>query len=81
MALATNEVLDGLSKKAIADMVYDMLPAQVGSFSIGMVKLLVSRERFEELMQTAYDKFDENYHGWQDDLAQEFERWKQLQTG
>jgi hypothetical protein len=39
-----------------------------------------ARARFAELVQAAYDKFDVNYHAWQDDLAIEFEKWKQLQT-
>jgi hypothetical protein len=81
IAAAGNEVLDGVSKKAIADAVYDMLPPEIAGFPIGMIKLMVSRARFEELVQAAYDKFDENFHAWQDDLAQEFEKWKQLQTG
>jgi hypothetical protein len=74
MAAAGEEVLDGVSKNAIADSVYDLLPATIGGVPVGLIKTFVSRERFEELVQTAYDKFDENLHAWQDDLAIEFER-------
>ena len=69
-------MLDGVSKKAIADSVYDLLPDYIGKFPIVVVKQFVSRERIAELVQLAYDKFDEDFHGWQDDLAQEFEKWK-----
>jgi len=58
-----------------------MLPDKVGSFPVGLVKQLVSLTRFEELVQYAYDHFDALYHGWQDDLADEFGKWKQMQTG
>jgi len=73
---ATDRALDGVSKKAIADSVYDMLPDYIGKFPVVLVKQLVSRERFAELVQAVYDKFDEHFHGWQDDLASEFEKWK-----
>ena len=53
-----------------------MLPDKVGSFPVGLVKQLVSLTRFEELVQYAYDHFDSLYHGWQDDLADEFDKWK-----
>ena len=80
MVAAGNEALDGVSKKAIAEAAYDLLPANIGGIPVGLIKVVVSRERFQELVQAAYDKFDENFHAWQDDLAIEFERWKQLQT-
>src|SRR5512136_149495 len=64
MAAAGNEALDGLSKKAIADAVYDLLPDKIGGIPVGMIKLLVSRARFEELVQAAYDNFDVSFHGW-----------------
>jgi len=57
---ATDQVLDGVSKNSIADSVYDVLPDYIGKFPIVVVKRFVSRERFAELVQLAYDKFDEN---------------------
>jgi hypothetical protein len=77
---ATGNVLDGVSKKAIADSVYDMLPDTISGVPVGLIKAAVSRQRFEDSVQAAYNYFDANYHGWQDSLAQEFEKWKQLQT-
>ena len=57
MVAAGNEALDGVSKKAIADAVYDLLPAYVGGIPVGLIKVVVSRERLQELAQAAYDKF------------------------
>src|SRR5512138_1352901 len=60
------QLLDGLEKKEIANMLYDLLPERVGSIPVGQIKKLVSREQFAALVERAYQDFDFRYHGWLD---------------
>lgn len=53
--------LDGAQKKQLADDVYTFLPERVGQHDITLVKSLVPRERFESLVQNAFDRFDRFY--------------------
>ncbi len=67
--------MDGVDKKAVADKVYAMLPEKIGDFDLGLVKSLVPPERFEQLVQDAYDRFDrffENNRNQFDDLFAEW---------
>ena len=67
--------MDGVDKKAVADKVYAMLPDKIGDFDLTLVKSLVPPERFEQLVQDAYDRFDrffENNRGQFDDLFAEW---------
>lgn len=43
-------------RKRIADAAYDALPATIGPVPVGLVKLYVSRETFNTLVQRAFDK-------------------------
>ncbi len=43
---AGDKLLDGVSKAAVADCIYDLLPTSIGGISLGIIKTLVSREKF-----------------------------------
>jgi hypothetical protein len=67
--------LRGSDKKFLADDVYAFLPERVGQHDITFVKSLVPRERFQALVQNAFDQFDRFYllnHAHFDD---EFQKW------
>ncbi len=69
------ERLKGADKKALADSVYKLLPDRIGDHDITFVKSLVTRERFEVLVQNAFDQFDQFYvvhHAHFDDEFQDF---------
>lgn len=71
------ERLHGLDKKAIADQLYDLLPEQIGKFPLHLVKHLVSRERFEQLVQDAFARFDRDFVAFGDRYAELFAQWRQ----
>jgi hypothetical protein len=66
----------GADKKPIADSVYRMLPDRVGGYDLALVKHTISEERFEQLVQDGFDRFDRffvEHRAHFDDL---FEEWK-----
>jgi hypothetical protein len=70
-----NARLRGADKKQLADDAYALLPERVGQYDITFIKSLVPRERFEALVQNAFDQFDRFYltnHAHFDD---EFQKW------
>ena len=71
------ERIKGADKKKIADSIYRMLPDRVGDYDISLVKNLVSEERFERLVQDAFDRFDRFFLEHQGHFDQLFEQWKE----
>lgn len=47
--------MTGLDKKQIADYIYSMLPDKIGEWDLRFVKGIISRERFEDLVQEVFD--------------------------
>ncbi len=66
----------GVDKKAIADSIYRMLPDQVGDFDLTLVKSIITQERFETLVQDAFDRFDRFFIEHQGHFDELFEKWK-----
>jgi hypothetical protein len=66
----------GLDKKAIADSVYAMLPDEIGGHDITVIKAVISQERFEQLVQNAFDRFDRFYQTHRTHFDEQFEKWK-----
>ena len=77
-AKAGNELLDGVSKAAVADCLYDLLPATIGGIPVGAIKAWVSREKFEQLVERVYLDFDANYHLWLEDMDKALEAWEKV---
>jgi hypothetical protein len=69
----------GLDKKGIADSMYRMLPDQVGGHELTLVKNIITRERFEALVQDAFDRFDRFYVEHQQHYDELFQAWKAAQ--
>ena len=53
--------LSGATKKELADSTYRLLPDHLGGFDLTTVKSLVPQERFQVLVQDAFDRFDRYY--------------------
>ena len=70
------KAIAGADKKKIADSIYAMLPDKIGSFDLSLIKRVVSKERFEQLTQDAFDRFDRFYIEHQAHFDQMFEDWK-----
>jgi hypothetical protein len=68
--------IKGEDKKKVADSIYAMLPEKVGNFDLALIKRIVSRERFEQLVQDNYDRFDRFFVEHQAHFDQLFEQWK-----
>jgi len=66
----------GMDKKAIADGIYAMLPDRIGDYDITLVKSVVGKERFNQLVQDAFDRFDRFYVEHKDHFDEQFEAWK-----
>ena len=76
---AVDEVGDrirGMDKKKIADSIYRMLPDRVGDFDLSLVKSIIPQERFEALVQDAFDRFDRFFIEHQAHFDELFEQWK-----
>lgn len=52
------ERMSGLDKKAIADAFYELLPERIGGIDIGVIKSVVSQERFSEMVEGVFAEFD-----------------------
>ncbi len=70
------ERLRGADKKRIADLLYDMLPDTVGGFPLVVIKAMVSRERFGEIVEAAFAQFDRRFIEHRARYEQLFEEWK-----
>ena len=68
--------ISGADKKKIADTIYRMLPDKVGPFDIAVVQRIVTQERFETLVQNAFDNFDRFFVEHQKHFDDLFEKWK-----
>lgn len=66
----------GLDKKRIADSIYRMLPDRVGDFELTLVKNILPQQRFEALVQNAFDRFDRFFVQHQGHFDELFEAWK-----
>ena len=53
--------LTGDAKKQLADSAYKLLPERVGEFDVTFVRSVVPTERFQLLVQDAFDRFDQFY--------------------
>jgi hypothetical protein len=69
------ERLTGAEKHKFALAVYDMLPAKVGNFPLGILKTLISREQFADLVQIAFDQFVVFYNERHGDYVELWEEW------
>ncbi len=72
--------LKGLDKKVIADSVYAMLPDEIGGRDVTVIKSVISRERFQQLVQDAFDRFDRFYKTHREHFDEQFEKWKAIQA-
>jgi len=71
--------LKGTDKKKIADSLYARLPDKIGNYDLSLVKIVITKERFRDLVQQYYDEFMVFYEQHHDQFQQEFEKWKQSQ--
>lgn len=67
--------MQGLDKHQIAVSIYGLLPDQVGSFELTLVKRVVTRERFEQLVQNVFDRFDRSFVQYQAHFDEMFQKW------
>ena len=75
---AGDKLLDGVSKAAVADCIYDLLPTSIGGIPPGIIKTLVSREKFAQFVEQGYQTFDANYHLWLEDMDKALEAWEKV---
>ncbi len=67
----------GADKKKMADGAYAALPAQIDGRETSAIKSEVSNEQFGEMVQRAFDRFDQFCKENQALFDQQFETWKQ----
>jgi len=70
--------LEGVDKAALARYVYNLLPNHVpigenATLPLGFIKLIITEERFAELVQISYDEFAEWFEGVRDRFKDGFE--------
>jgi hypothetical protein len=68
--------IEGANKKQIADSIYRMLPDQVSGYDLSQIKHAVSQERFQQLVQDAFNRFDRFFVEHQAHFDDLFEQWK-----
>jgi hypothetical protein len=71
-----HQAIQGTDKKKIADSIYAMLPDKIDTFDISLVKRVVTPQRFEQLTQDAFDRFDRFYVEHQAHFDALFQQWK-----
>ena len=74
-----NERLRGIDKKWIADTMYDLLPDEVAGVPVHIVKSVVSRERFRDLVQDVFVRFDYHFVQFEQRYCALFDEWKMQQ--
>lgn len=74
------QTMQGANKKEIADSIYAMLPEKIGNYDLIIIKRLVTQERFEQLVQASFDRFDRCYVEHQKHFDDLFEKWKAENT-
>lgn len=67
--------LAGVDKKTFAYAIYDMLPPEIGGIPIAVVKAIVTKERFGQLVQNAFYQFDLFWGARQAQLEQLYSAW------
>ena len=67
--------IEGADKKKIADTIYSMLPEKIGDFELVLVKRVVTKERFEQLAQDAFDRFNRFFVEHQKHFDELFQKW------
>ncbi len=72
--------IKGLDKKAIADSIYAMLPDKIGDYEITVIKAVIGQERFNQLVQDAFDRFDRFYKTHRDHFDEQFKKWQETQA-
>ena len=68
--------LKGTDKAAIAKEVYRMLPDQLGQHDLSLIKSIITPDRFTQLVQDGFDRFDRFYISHQDHFDKLYEEWK-----
>lgn len=68
--------IKGVDKKKIANTVYRTMPEKIGPFEVTLIKRVVTQERFEALVQNAFDNFDTFFVEHQTHFDDLFEKWK-----
>lgn len=63
-------------KKVIADTMYDLLPDYVAGWPVYVIKRLISRDRFRELVQKTFDNFDARFVASENRFRELFEEWR-----
>lgn len=75
-----HQAIAGANKKQVADSIYAMLPDKIGDHDLSIVKRIVSQERFEQLVQAAFDRFDRFYVEHQAHFDDLFKKWQAANT-
>lgn len=71
-----NQRIKGIDKAAIAREVYRMLPDQIGGHDLTLIKSVVGPERFAQLVQDAFDRFERFLIEHQSHFDELYEAWK-----
>lgn len=71
-----NQRIKGIDKAAIAREVYRMLPDQIAGYDLTLIKSLVGPERFAQLVQDAFDRFERFLIEHQSHFDDLYETWK-----
>ncbi len=71
--------IQGADKKNLADTIYNLIPdvivVQGKAVPVGIVKSLVTKERFQEIVQTVFSEFDEQYTAHSERWDRLFDEW------
>lgn len=67
----------GVDKKRVADALYDLMPDNVAGFPLEIIKAFVTRERFSEIVQAAFARFDRDFVAFQGLYEQTFNEWRE----
>ncbi len=71
-----NPFIEIADKKKTTDSIYRMQSEKVDDFDLDLIKRIIPKDRFEQLVQDAFDRFDRFFIGHQKHFDELFEKWK-----
>jgi len=81
MADEVGNRLDSVNKTAVANYFYDLIPDEIGGFNVEFVKILITRERFAQMIEAAYVRVAEATEANWDAFVHLTSEWLEEQQG
>lgn len=69
------QLMAGIDKKKVADSLYKLLPSEIAGLDISIVKNAVPPDRWRQIVQDAFDRFDSHFIAFTDHYEDLYSAW------